>query len=97
MQVDDRQEYDNRRQRRGDNSPCHFRRTCNGCLAYRHPFLLVTEDALDHYNRIVDQHTRSEGQTAECHDVQGKMIEEHQVERSNDRDRDRQTDNQRRP
>ena len=97
MQVDDRQEYDNRRQRRGDNSPRHFGRSRNGSFAHRHPFLLVTEDTLDHYDCIIDQHTRPEGQTAECHNVQGKMIEEHQVECGNDRDRDRQTDNQRRP
>ena len=97
MQVDDRQEDDNRRQRRGYDRTGHFGSSRNGGLTYRQAFLLVTEDAFDHHNGIIHQHPGSEGQTAERHDIQRKMIEEHQIECGDNGNRDSQTDDQRRP
>ena len=97
MQVDNRQEDDNRRQRRGNDRTTHFGSSRYGGFTYRHSFLLITKNAFDHHDRIIHQHAGSKRQPAERHDIERKMIEVHQVESSDNGNRDGQADDQRRP
>ena len=94
VQIHDRKENNNRRQRRSDNRPRHFRRTLDGRFPHRQSFLLVAEDTFDHHNGVVHQHPGTQRQTAQRHYIQRKPVKEHQVERSHDRDRDRHADDQ---
>ncbi len=97
MQIDNRQKDNDRRQCRGNDRTGYFGSTRYGGFTDRHPFFLVTENTFDHYDRIIHQHTGSKSQSAKCHDIQRKMIEEHQVESGDNGNRDSQADNQRRP
>jgi len=97
MQIDNRQKDDDRRQRRGNDRTGHFGGSRYGSFTYRHPFLLITENTFDHYDRIIHQHTGSERQSTKRHDIEGKMIKEHQVESCDNGNRDSQADNQRCP
>ena len=97
MQVNDRQENHNSRQRRGNNSPRHLRRSPDSRFTYGQPFLLVPKDTFDNDNGIIHQHTGSQSQTSERHNIQRKPVKEHQVESRHNRNRNRHTDNQRRP
>ncbi len=55
----------------------------------------MLEDRLQNDDRVVDQHADTEGEAAERHDVERSTRAVHQEERGDDRDRNRDSDDQR--
>ncbi len=86
MQIYNGQEYhDGGESGSGDGTP-YFSRSIDGSLFDRHPVFMVSENILDDNNGIVNQHTGSQRKSSQGHDVDGKVVEIHQVKGGYDRD-----------
>ena len=95
MKINNRKKYHNSRQSRSNNRICHLRSSGDHCLLNTHSFFLIPENTFYNYNGIIYQHTRSESQPSQSHNIQRKPIEKHQIESCYNRDWNRKTDNQR--
>ena len=94
VDVDDRQEDDDRRQGRGHDGGADFLRPDIGRLLQPLAEAAVAEDVLRDDDRAVVEHAHPQGQAAERHDVEGDVAEEEQAERADDGDGDDRADDE---
>ena len=95
LDVDDRTEDADGRERRRGNGALNLFGALGGCLQPAEPALVVPEDVLQDYDGVVDEHPDAECKTAEAHDVEAHARELHERERGNYADRNGGRDHQR--
>ena len=95
LDVDDRPEDADRREGRRGDRPLDLLGATRRGFEDIHSFLTMPEDVLEHDDRIVDEHSDAQSETAQAHDVERHVREiqererPHHRNRNGERDRDR--------
>ena len=79
-------------QRRCDHGGSDFGGAVTSRFRDRFPSRTMPGDVLQHHNRVIDEHPDAQGDTAQRHDVQRDIVPVHEIERRDDRHRNRHTD-----